>query len=80
MTFLKTGIKTSQCISVSLHLDALTESSFYSSESQEAQTQLLGWNGEAQTQKATASALSGDCHQQFGLEEWLHTLKCHCAN
>lgn len=36
------------------------ESSFYSSKSQEAQRQLLEWNGEAQSQKATASALSGD--------------------
>lgn len=80
MTFLKAGIKSSWCISVLLHLDAMTESSFYSSDSQEAQTQLLGWNGEAQTQKATTSALTGDCHQQFGLEEWLHTLKCLCAS
>lgn len=57
----------------------MRESRFYSSKSQEAQRQLLEWNGEAQSQKATASALSGDCHQQFGLKEWLLMLKCLCA-
>ena len=35
------------------------------------------WNGTVKpSQKATASALSGDCHQQFGLKEWLLMLKC----
>lgn len=50
--------------------------SFYSGKSQGAQRQLVEWNGEAQSQKATASALSGYCHQQFGLKEWLFVLKC----
>ncbi len=81
MTFLKAGIKATYCIMVFfLHLDAMRESRFYSSKSQEAQRQLLEWNGEALSQKATASALSGDCHQQFGLKEWLLMLKCLCAS
>lgn len=49
MTFLKAGIKATYCISAFfLHLDAMRESRFYSSKSQETQEQLVEWNGEAQ--------------------------------
>lgn len=78
MTFIKMEIKKAP-IDIFLHLDATREIRFYCSKSQEAQRQLLEWSGEAKSQKATASALSGDCHQQFGLKEWLLMLKCLCA-